>query len=83
MKNNSQKIVINEKLLDSAFREAAAKLTGEYLNQVAQFLQDVSINNSDGFLKRIEILKQELDSYKMVEKPAKKIGFTHNEDQEL
>ncbi len=82
LNNNSQKIVINEKLLDSAFREAAAKLTGEYLNQVAQFLQDVSINNSDGFLKRIEILKQELDSYKMVEKPAKKIGFTHNEDQE-
>ena len=72
LKNNSQKIVINEKLLDSAFREAAAKLTGEYLNQVAQFLQDVSINNSDGFSKRIEILKQELDSYKMVEKPAKK-----------
>lgn len=83
LKNNSQKIVINEKLLDAAFREAAAKLTGEYLNQVAQFLQDVSINNSDGFSKRIEILKQELDSYKMVEKPAKKIGFTHNEDQEL
>ncbi|MCQ4034722.1 AAA family ATPase [Kaistella montana] len=82
LKNSSLKITINEKLLESAFREAAAKLTGEYLNQVAQFLQDVSINNYDDFPKRIEALKVELDSYKMVEKPIKTIGFTHNGDQE-
>ena len=82
LKNSSQKIVINNQLLEAAFREAAAKLTGEYLNQVAQFLQDVSLNNYDDFPRRIEALKQELDSYKMVETPRKTIGFTHNEDQE-
>lgn len=82
LKNSSQNIKITEKLLEAAFREASAKLTGEYLNHVVQFVQDVSINNYDDFSSRIEALKAELDSYKMVEKPIKTIGFTHNGDQE-
>ena len=82
LKNSSQNIKITEKLLEAAFREASAKLTGEYLNHVFQFVQDVSINNYDDFSSRIEALKAELDSYKMVEKPIKTIGFTHNGDQD-
>ena len=47
----------------------------EYLNQIAQFISDVSINNYDDFPKRIAALKDELDSYKVVETPRKSIGF--------
>ena len=81
IKDNAENIVIDSKLLESSRRDASAKLTDEYLNQVAQFVHDVSLNNYDDFPKRIDALKAELDSYKMVEPPRKVIGFTHNESK--
>ena len=82
LKDNSENIKIDKILLDSALREASAKLTEEYLTQVAQFLQDVTINNFDDFSPRITTLKKELENYKVVEPPQKTIGFTHNEENE-
>lgn len=82
LKDNSKNIKIDKKLLDSALREASAKLTEEYLTQVAQFIQDVSINNFEDFPQRISALKEELDNYKIVEPPQKTIGFTHNDENE-
>ena len=82
LKDNSENIKIDKILLDSALREASAKLTEEYLTQVAQFLQDVTINNFEDFSPRITTLKKELENYKVVEPPQKTIGFTHNEENE-
>lgn len=79
LKTNSDQIVINQNLLDSSLKDASAKLTEEYFNQIHQFIVDVSLNNYDDFPDRIEALKSELNSYKIVEKPAKSIGFTHNQ----
>ena len=79
LKDNSEEIKIDQKLLDSAFRDASAKLTEEYLDQVAQFLKDVSMNNYDDFPQRIDALKKELDHYKLIEIPRPSIGFSHNE----
>jgi hypothetical protein len=56
-----------------------AKLTEEYLTQVAPFIQNVTINNFDDFPQRITALKKELENYKVVEPSQKTIGFTHNE----
>ena len=75
LRDNSEHIKIDSKLLNAARRDASAKLTDEYLNQIAQFISDVSINNYDDFPKRIAALKDELDSYKVVETPRKSIGF--------
>lgn len=80
LKNSSEDIKIEGKLLESALREASTKLTEEYLNQVADFIQDVSVNNYDDFPKRLAALKDELENYKVVEAPVKAIGFTHNEN---
>ena len=81
LKDNSENIKIDSKLLNAARRDASAKLTDEYLNQVAQFITDVSVNNYDDFPKRIAALKAELESYKVVEAPRKVIGFQPNKDQ--
>ena len=81
LKDSSVEIKIEGKLLESALREASTKLTEEYLNQVADFIQDVSVNNYDDFPKRLAALKDELENYKVVEAPVKAIGFTHNIDQ--
>lgn len=78
-KNNSDLIKIESTLLDAALREASAKLTEEYLNQVAQFVTDVTNNNYDDFPQRIEDLKNELEHYKIVETPRQSIGFTHSQ----
>lgn len=83
LKDHSENIKIDKSLLDSALRDASAKLTEEYLTQVAQFVQDVSINNYDDFPVRIEALKRELEKYKVVEPPQKTIGFTHNEENKI
>lgn len=80
LKDHSENININKSLLDAALRDASAKLTEEYLTQVAQFIQDVSVNNYDDFPQRIEALKIELENYKVVEAPEKTIGFTHNDE---
>lgn len=80
LKDHSEEIKIDSHLLDAALRDASAKLTEEYLNQIAQFIQDVSIYNNGDFVKRIDDLKNELNSYKTIEIPRPSIGFIHNED---
>lgn len=75
LKNRSEHVTIDQALLDASLKEAASKLTGEYLNNVQQFVQEVSANAYDRFAGRIEGLKQELDSYRAREEPARTIGF--------
>jgi len=75
----NEKMVIDEVLLNGALRDAAAKLTEEYLTQIAQFLNDVIINNLDDFQMRIHALKSELETYQAVETPRREIGFQHND----
>ncbi|WP_297984339.1 AAA family ATPase [uncultured Chryseobacterium sp.] len=77
----NENLKIDQNLLKGALRDASAKLTDEYLNQVAQFINDASQNNYDDFSNRIEALKMELETYKVVEKPIRAIGFQHNEDE--
>jgi hypothetical protein len=79
-KDNNENIKIDKALLNAALRDAAVKLTDKYLNQVEQFIIDISHNNFDDFPKRVQELLQELNSYKIVEKPRKSIGFTQNEE---
>ncbi|AZB20190.1 AAA family ATPase [Chryseobacterium indologenes] len=81
-KNRNEKLKIDQNLLNAALRDAAGKLTGEYLDQVARFLADVVINNFDEFQFRIKSLKTELETYKVVEEPRRAIGFSHNEEEE-
>jgi hypothetical protein len=59
------------------------KLTEEYLDQVARFLADAIINNFDQFQQRIQNLKKELETYKVVEEPRRIIGFHHNGKKEV
>ncbi|MGZ5285078.1 MAG: AAA family ATPase [Kaistella sp.] len=80
LKDNSEDLKIDSKLLNAARRDASAKLTEEYLNQVGQFISDVTVHNYDDFPKRITALKSELDSYKVVETPRKVIGFQPNKE---
>lgn len=80
-KTRNENLSIDANILDSALRDASAKLTEEYLNQVQQFIYDVSLNNSDDFSVRLENLKNELESYKIVEEPVRTIGFQHNEEE--
>lgn len=79
-KARHEKIIIDQNILNGALREASAKLTEEYLNQVEQFLRDAIINNADDFLFRIKALKDELETYKAVEEPRRAIGFQHNDE---
>lgn len=81
-KTKNEKLVIDDTLLNGALRDAATKLTEEYLNQIAQFLNDVIINNLDDFQMRIHSLKSELETYQAVEMPRREIGFQHNETKE-
>ncbi len=81
-RDNNELLKIDKKLLDGALRDASSKLTEEYLNDILQFIQDVSVNNYEDFAVRIETLKKELDSYRVTETPRKTIGFTHNEDEQ-
>ncbi|MBP2615933.1 AAA family ATPase [Chryseobacterium jejuense] len=81
-RTRNEKLKIDQKLINGALRDAAAKLTEEYLDQVAQFLADVIINNFDEFRFRIQALKNELETYKVVEEPRRAIGFHHNGEKE-
>ncbi|MBW3521863.1 AAA family ATPase [Chryseobacterium sp. NKUCC03_KSP] len=81
-RTKNEKLKIDETLLNGALRDAAAKLTEEYLNQIAQFLNDVVINNLDDFQMRIHALKSELETYQEVEIPRREIGFQHNDESE-
>lgn len=82
LKDGSEKIIITEKLLEAALREASAKLTEEYLTQMARFIHDIEVNNGDDFPTRIAALKMELNHYEVVEKPKTPIGFSLPENDE-
>ncbi len=73
---------IENALLENSLMEAATKLNEDYLNSVQQFIFEVSATDYDVFSKRIENLKNELQNYKVVEKPRRQIGFQHNEEEE-
>ncbi len=79
LKDQSVEMKISKKMLDASLKDAAKKLTGNYLDQIQQFIFDVSINNYDDFTQRIEALKSELVHYKVIEEPKKAIGFSHND----
>ncbi|MDN3608004.1 hypothetical protein QWY78_13940 [Kaistella yonginensis] len=81
LKDSEKTIKITQKILDASLRDASSKLTATYLDQIQQFIFDVSLNNYEDFTQRIEALKIELDHYKLVAEPKKPIGFSHNDDQ--
>jgi SpoVK/Ycf46/Vps4 family AAA+-type ATPase len=81
-RTKNENLKIDQNLLNGALRDAAGKLTEEYLDQVARFLADVIINNYDQFQYRVQSLKTELDAYKVVEEPRRAIGFHHNGEEE-
>ncbi|KIC64333.1 AAA family ATPase [Chryseobacterium taiwanense] len=81
-RTRNENLKIDQTLLNGALRDAAGKLTEEYLDQVARFLGDVIINNFDQFQYRVQSLKTELDAYKVVEEPRRAIGFHHNGEEE-
>jgi transitional endoplasmic reticulum ATPase len=78
IKNRDDKI-ISETLINSALKEASAKLTPDYLNKVDQFLEDVKKNNYDDFEVRILALSAELETYKIQPQNDSPIGFHHND----
>lgn len=78
-KDSSLDIKINQKMIDSALKDASSKLTETYLNQVQQFIHDVSRNSYEEFNQRIGSLRVELEHYLMIDEPKKSIGFTHND----
>jgi transitional endoplasmic reticulum ATPase len=80
-KTRNENLKIDQTILNGALRDAAGKLTEEYLDQVARFLSDVVINNFDQFQYRVQSLKLELDAYKIVEEPRRAIGFQHNGEE--
>lgn len=80
LKQRSENIHISQEIMDAALRESASKLTGEYLNNVQQFLSEVEDNAYDRFASRIENLKQELETYKAKQEPTRTIGF-HIEEE--
>jgi len=79
-KTKNEKLAIDQKILSAALRDAASKLTEEYLEQIARFLADAIINNPEDFPLRINDLKTELETYRIVEEPRREIGFQHNEE---
>ncbi|UMQ41895.1 ATP-binding protein [Chryseobacterium sp. Y16C] len=81
-RTKNENLKIDQNLLNGALRDAAGKLTEEYLDQVARFLSDVMINNFDQFQYRVQGLKAELDAYRVVEAPTRAIGFHHNGEEE-
>jgi len=81
-RTKNENLKIDQNLLNGALRDAAGKLTEEYLDQVARFLSDVIINNYDQFQYRVQSLKTELDAYRVVEAPTRAIGFHHNGEEE-
>lgn len=85
LRNHYQKVKtphfrIDTTLLRLSLIEAASKLTEEYLESVQLFVYEVSSSDYDVFSRRIEELKKELDSFKVVEMPRRQIGFSHNSE---
>lgn len=81
-RTRNENLKIDQTILNAALRDSAGKLTEEYLDQIARFLEDVIINNFDQFQYRIQSLKTELDAYKVVEEPRRAIGFHHNGEED-
>lgn len=81
-RTRNENLKIDQTILNAALRDSAGKLTEEYLDQIARFLEDVIINNFDQFKYRIQSLKTELDAYKVVEEPRRAIGFHHNGEED-
>lgn len=81
LKVKNHQFEIENSVIENSLIEAASKLTEDYLNAVQQFIFEVSANDYDVFSKRIENLKHELNNYKVIEKPQRKIGFTLNEEK--
>ena len=81
LKDQTLPVVITQKMQDAALRDASKKLTSTYLEQVDQFLFDVSLNNYDDFKQRIDALRTELEHYKIVDLPKKPIGFSHSDEK--
>lgn len=79
-RNNLDK-KITSKVISSAMKESATKLTSNYLEQVDQFLQDAKKNNADDFPQRINDLLNELQFYKYVPKETQAIGFHLSEEE--
>lgn len=79
LKVKTHQFKMEKVLLEGSYREAASKLTDDYLDSVQQFIYEVSANDYDVFSKRIEDLKTELNTFKVVEAPRRQIGFEHNE----
>jgi hypothetical protein len=81
-KTRDENLKIDQNLLRGALKDAAGKLTAEYLDQIARFLSDVIINNFEQFQNRVKQLKTEIDFYRTVEEPRRVIGFSHNEEED-
>jgi ATP-dependent Zn protease len=81
-RTRNENLKIDQTILNAALRDSEGKLTEEYLDQIARFLEDVIINNFDQFQYRIQSLKTELDAYKVVEEPRRAIGFHHNGEED-
>ncbi|WP_313028674.1 ATP-binding protein [Soonwooa sp.] len=82
LKKEVTTLKIDQTILDAALKEAAGKLTQEYLNSIHLFLQEVSINSEEEFYPRILTLQQELQFYIRKEEPVRSIGFNKDENPE-
>ena len=80
LKNKTENIQIKDGIIEASLKESASKLTGEYLNNVLEFLSEAENNSYDRFTIRINDLKQELETYKAKEDPIRTIGFHTNDE---
>ena len=80
LKNKTENIQIKDGIIEASLKESASKLTGEYLNNVLEFLSEAENNSYDRFIIRINDLKQELETYKAKEDPIRTIGFHTNDE---
>jgi len=80
LKNKTENIKIADGIIEASLKESASKLTGEYLNNVLEFLSEAENNSYDRFIVRINDLKHELETYKAKEDPVRTIGFHTNDE---
>ena len=80
-KDETKNIVLTEKILFSAFQEAKAKLTPDYLKHLAIFLTEAKQNVGQDFPARLIEINGDLEFYlKTKEIPVTKIGFKQTEE---
>ncbi|QCX52850.1 ATP-binding protein [Elizabethkingia sp. JS20170427COW] len=82
MRLDGKNVIISEKIISAALNEAFAKLTPEYLEYCASFINELAQNNSMEFPRRIQNMLSELEFYKIKDKPVRKIGFNAEEEEE-